>query len=302
MTKARVVRVRGYKAVDDIRASVEKTVLYGPNGAGKTSFMEAAAYVLLASNSLAGRTLVTFSGVREGFEIEVEGVLSLSRRGGAYELRTDEGVVRAPNHEHHVLLERLESALRRAGIGPLRRAAWIDASTAYLATGAYHFHRPFGDLEPQLPLPKIEDAELLEVLEAAEDAMYDVLDISRVYKDYDRVYVKESGKWIPLSDLAYGKLRALAVIMAANFADALFIEAFESGLHGDLALSLIDYLSEFSGVAVVETHLGVIVAQAVASGWRAYYVDGGRVVRELESVSDLKDVELYRRELSAMGG
>jgi len=298
-----IIRVRNYKAIDEVEVLLGKVVLYGPNGAGKSSFMEAAAYILTASNSIGGRELLSPQCLREGFEVGIVGLLSLSRRGWEYVLRVPEGEYPSADFSSPAITMTLRNVLRSAGVGPLEKVAWIDAVNAYVAAEGFEGEYSFGfRRNPRLPLPHIVRPGLLDTLEEIEDDTLRVLEVSRVYLDYDdKVYVKEAGKsWIPLSDIAYGLQKALTMMICARYTQAVFVEAFEAGLHGDLASELLNYLDETCEVAYVETHSGALVARAVRLGWRAYYLEEGKVRKEIAEVSDLRDVDLYRKELEAM--
>jgi hypothetical protein len=52
----------------------------------------------------------------------------------------------------------------------------------------------------------------------------------------------------------------------------------------------------------VETHHATALTEALGLGWRAYYLEEGRVVKELTGIDDLRELELFKREAEAYGG
>ncbi|MEL9991496.1 MAG: hypothetical protein QXP98_07090 [Thermoproteus sp.] len=118
--------------------------------------------------------------------------------------------------------------------------------------------------------------------------------------DYYYEWIKSDDLWFSVRRLAYGYKRALAVIIAAYSADVLAVEGFESGLHYDLAVDLVDWLSELSDTFVVlESHNGMSVTAALKSGWDVYYVEGGKFtpIRTIDDFSKVatREMEAYAR-------
>jgi len=92
----------------------------------------------------------------------------------------------------------------------------------------------------------------------------------------------------------------MLVLLALNIADVVLIESYVTPLHADLAINLLRLTNrdEYKDrIVVMETHHGGILSYAISLRRRAYYMEDGRVVKELSRPDDLKSTELYRREM-----
>lgn len=292
--------VEDYRVLKRAEVAIDKVVLYGPNGAGKTTLMEAIGY-LLAEEPPTEQLKLKFTG--KSFRIGVKDVVEVAWRDGSYVLAVWEGGQlrerqRSGNPYDYGFREALREAFREGGV-PVGRAAWV-APDAVITTHEQYKQYNYASSSGDIRLPMLE----LDVIEEIEDIASELLGIYRIAPVTGRgyeTYVKRSGVgWIPFQHLAYGTRKALAMLFAERLADILFIETFEAGFHADLVVTLLKHLSEFNGPVFIETHLGLVVAHALSRGWKAYYVEKGSTKKELKSIEDLRDAELFRKEIEAM--
>jgi len=260
------VCLRDFLAVGDQCVEVGgPTLLYGPNGAGKSSLILGVAALLYAISGGALRGLVPDNlalWVRRVAEVgAVEAVVD----GRRYRLEI--------GREVSVWVDEAR-AVGQPPLGLVKtRVAYVGPCTA--AWEGWRFHLCEGaDLEVEDP----EDAEWLRRVGA-------VAGVEDVYGGR----VKVGGWWIDVQTLAYGYRRALAMLIAARRADVLLVEAFEAGLHYDLAVDLIQVLRETGALVVAESHLMATLKAALIAGWRVYYVDGG----VFHPIKDVVDVAKY---------
>jgi len=240
------------------------TLLYGPNGAGKSSLILGVAALLYAISGGVLRGLVPENlalWVRRGAEAgAVEAVVDGRRYrleiGREMSVWVDGEMKGSPS------LDLVN--VRTAYVGPCT-ATWGNWRF-YLCENA--------DLEVEDP----EDAEWLRRVGA-------VAGVEDVYGNR----VKVGGMWIEIQTLAYGYRRALAMLIAARRADVLLVEAFEAGLHYDLAVDLVHVLRETGALVIAESHLMATLKAALDAGWRVYYVDGG----VFHPIKDVFDVAKY---------
>jgi len=284
-------KLRGYKVAEDISITVEKTVLYGPNSSGKTATME----VLYAA--LTGRVeRLEPIAVRENFEA----VITVNDRKYGVARKGREFVV----YENGRILEITDDVAKAFDIlhrklagEPLvpKTTAWIDSCSAELPATSIEICRFERPGRPAMSFERLKPDELVKL----EDFGGGILSSSYLYYSQDSWWVKKDDAWIPVHNLAYGYRRVLAVLAALITADAVFIEAFEAGFHADLALELLRLINKWfkDKVVVIETHHGVAVTTAVKMGWRGYYLENGKVVKELVKTADLSEADLYKREL-----
>ncbi|HDJ89094.1 MAG TPA: ATP-binding protein [Thermoprotei archaeon] len=301
--------LKGYKVARNLYAEVGKTILYGPNAAGKTAIMEAIAYILSpTANRIGDKELITINGIHEDFEIKIKlanGEIALEYKHPFFEVRsflkTEYEHIPSEYEGKSIDDEGMTSYIKRllgiSGAGLKGKIAWIDSSILYISGLKSYDYLKY---HQELQLPIISSA--LEIVERIEEDIYQILPISRIFTDGYDIYVKheEYGKWISFQNLSYGERKAIAIIFAANLADAIFIEAFEAGLHADLIVDLINYLSKYDKIIIIESHLGLVVAQGVARKWMAYYLEDGRTLKEIKELNQLRDAELYKREIEAM--
>jgi len=255
--------------------------------------MEAIAYVLSPEvNKIGGKELIALDGIRDDFRIIIEvndNKIELRRSKEFFKLEPIN--YEGSRIDDISMISYLRELLEKSGLHT-EKIAWIDTSTLYISNiGEYNFER--SDMNSPIPLVK-------EIIENVEEIAYELLSISRIFTEAGKIYVKKRNEWILFNQLAYGERKALTIITAINLADVIFLEAFEAGLHADLIVDLIDYLTKSDKIVVIETHLGLIVTQGVSKGWTAYYIEDGRTIKEISKLAQLRDVNLYRREIEAI--
>ena len=123
------------------------------------------------------------------------------------------------------------------------------------------------------------------------DDIRDLADVSYLHAGYAR----RGGTWIPVELLGYGERRAIALMLAYKYSDLIIVEGFDAGLHADLAVYLLNKLSDKN--VIVETHMGVLLNTALENRWKVYYVYDGEakeVTRE-----NILSLDLIRREIES---
>jgi len=291
------VGVKGYKSIRErAEAEVGKTILYGPNGSGKTSLMEVVHAVISGDASR-----ISAAGLRDDFSLDLAGV-----GGATYELKKEGPLFYllrgGAKLGEYVDLGNALSALRKvSGLEErFRVVAWVDPCGMSVSGG------DVGGID--ICKHDYDSLELLspEQLRGLRPMLRLMLDASapvRARDPYSKgqskptwwVELGEEG-WVRLQDLPYGDRRALLTLVATEIADAVFIEGFEAGMHGDHAIALLDTVGEWGKTVLAETHHGGVFAHALARGWSAYYVEEGKV-RKVEKAEDLRNAELYWREI-----
>lgn len=281
-----VFKLKGYKIVEDASVVVDKTVLYGPNGGGKSAIMEAL-YATLTGDA----RKMDVVAIRDSFEIDIylqkeREKISMAKKGREFVVMTDDKVIETSSDmaKAFEILSREISKL----IDVPKRLIWIDAcrGEGVFSIDVCEPHMDFSELEPS-QLVKLEDY-----------AGY-LIGFSRLRYARGSWWVESGDEWIQVNSLAYGYRRVLAIVASLIVADAVLIEAFEAGFHADLTLELLRLITKWFNdkVVVIETHHGAAVALSLAEKWRGFYLENGRVVREINSPEDLRRADLYAKEL-----
>lgn len=78
------------------------------------------------------------------------------------------------------------------------------------------------------------------------------------------------------------------------FSDIVIVEGYDSGLHIDLSIKLLETAEELGRRVVIETHVGLLTTWFLKKGWRSYYFDNG-VSREITR-ENISSMDLFRRE------
>ena len=105
-------------------------------------------------------------------------------------------------------------------------------------------------------------------------------------------------KWIPIDLLSYGEKKTLALLLVTKMTNLVVIEAFEGGLHFDLAIELLDVLEDYRKYVLVETHMGILVTTGLKKGWNVYYVSRDGVTRL--TMSNILETGLFKDEAEAL--
>lgn len=273
------IYVKNILRIDEASVDVKsnKLLLFGPNSAGKSSLI----YGLLAAlRQLGGgaewQDFEQYTAPWQDLVKRGEGVVRLTVDGVPYRIHFKVG--ESPKiYRGDELVSAVKLSLRLSYVGPcsllsskLRRDFCTDVLT-------------------------IDDPALAEWVR---EYLYLI-----GAKDYYYEWIKSGEAWFSVKRLAYGYRRALAIIIAAYNSDVLAVEGFESGLHYDLAIDLVRWLSELSDTFVVlESHGGMSVKAALKSGWDVYYVEGGRFtpIRTEGDFSQvaIREMEAYARAVS----
>jgi predicted ATPase len=105
-------------------------------------------------------------------------------------------------------------------------------------------------------------------------------------------------RWLSIDLLSYGEKKTLALLLVAKMAGLVVIEAFEGGLHFDLAIELLDVLEDYRKYVLVETHMGILVTTGLKKGWNVYYVSRDGVTRL--TMSNILETGLFKDEAEAL--
>jgi len=117
---------------------------------------------------------------------------------------------------------------------------------------------------------------------------------------------------IPRTDIkkhkfSHGIKRALLILYTIMNSDVIFIEGFENNLHIDLLRKLFEYIDDIckndniyrSKIVVIETHNSFLLKLGVLKGWSVYYIDRN-MIKKLNKTEDLRDLEIFRREVESI--
>lgn len=128
-----------------------------------------------------------------------------------------------------------------------------------------------------------------------------LLHISYLHGGYAlRLYYEPEfkAKWVPITLLSYGGRKALALLLVARMADLVVVEAFEGGLHFDLAVELLDALEDYRKYVLVETHMGILVTAGLKKGWNVYYVSRDGIIKLTKD--NILETPLFKEEAEAL--
>ncbi|AET32315.1 hypothetical protein P186_0874 [Pyrobaculum ferrireducens] len=257
-----MVRIKAQGTYKNFSTEVvgNKILLFGPNGGGKSTFIHLVLRALYEGLELGSTRNWDF--LKSPGELGSEWEVVVELDGG--------GVVTCMYSVGRI---KCEGPRRRLGVGYVGPC---DAVSTRL-----------GDpLDLCKGTVEIKDPSLAEYLEEN----WNVTTVDKVYGDK----AKQGDIWIEMRDLAYGYKRALGIVATSYDVDLLAIEAFEAGLHYDLATTLIKFLSKIRAWVLMETHLAITVKTALVEGWSVYYVyDGGfSRVSSLDDLRRVAEVEL----------
>jgi predicted metallopeptidase len=116
---------------------------------------------------------------------------------------------------------------------------------------------------------------------------------------YGGFYRERGEEWIRIVNLPYSYRRIIAMLYALEKCNAVFIEAFDSGLHMSMLKYLIEHIStEYKDkVIIVELHHTPGIVFGLGRGWIVYVVEKDRITR-LERIEDIKNTDVFSRELA----
>jgi len=117
---------------------------------------------------------------------------------------------------------------------------------------------------------------------------------------------------IPRADIkrhkfSHGIKRALLILYTIMNSDVIFIEGFENNLHIDLLKKLFEYIDDIcksdniyrSKIVIIETHNSFLLKMGVLKGWSVYYIDRN-LIKKIDKIEDLRDLEIFRREVESV--
>ena len=295
------LKVENFRAITRADLEIDKiTVLYGPNGGGKSTIIHA---LLLAT------------GIRDDV---LERIITRGlRKGTRITLESDNGVIECIFDNQlrcNCMCRQLEVKGRfrsdrdliecSSKVWGVERVSYVyrDRMVVYNISGG-EVHKTRSGVEL-----RINDLDLWDSWEILNE--YDVVfaeDGRRILSDVEELieatnvygrYVERNGAWYEILSEAYGYKRAVMITLAAAHSDVLLVENLDNGLHVDLLINLVSRIAEFSKLAVLETHVGLLLHYALTEKWKAYHID--KTAKQL-TLEDLKHVDLFKRELEAYG-
>ena len=298
------LEVRNFRVVRSARIAIEPgiNILYGPNAGGKSTVIHALLSMMgIRDNELAGR--LSLSGEAEITVSSNSAYVKFSR--GKYSCRSrEEGEV--------VEVDEVVASLQELKLKTCLQEFWENVgvrTVGYMCGDTLKVYNVAGsELEVRvedgsrrssirLSLKIWEQQEweeltsLPQVFDGVLEDINDVAGVSYLHAGYAR----RGGTWIPVELLGYGERRAIALMLAAKYSDLIIVEGFEAGLHADLAVYLLNKLSEKS--IIVETHMGVLLSNALENRWKVYYVYDGKAKKVTRE--NILSLDLIRREIES---
>jgi len=293
MERAIGLEIRNFRVVEWARITIEPgvNILYGPNAGGKSTIIYALLSMMgIRDSDLAGR--LSLSGEAEITVSSNSTYVKFSR--GKYSCRSREegGVIEGSIDEVRPCLREFWENVGVKTVGYM----WGDNLKVYNVAGSKVMVEAGGrSIELSLNVWDLRKwkklTSLPQVFDGILDDIRDLADVSYLHSGYAR----RRGTRIPVELLGYGERRAIALMLAAKYSDLIIVEGFEAGLHADLAVYLLNKLSDKN--VIVETHMGVLLSNALENRWKAYYVYDGEakeVTRE-----NILSLDLIRREIES---
>jgi len=286
-----------FRAVKSARIAVEPgvNILYGPNASGKSTIIHA----LLAMMGIEDFDMLGRLRLSDAAEVTVSvGSAYVKFSGGKYSCmsREDGEVVEGRVNEVRLCLQEFwkNAGVRTVGYmyGDTLKVYNVAGSELEVRAEDGSRHSPTWlslnvwnqqEWERLTSLPQVFDGILGDIR--------DLADVRYLHSGYAHV----DDAWIPVELLGYGERRAIALMLAYKYSDLIIVEGFEAGLHADLAVYLLNKLSEKS--VLLETHMGILLSAALENRWKVYYVYDGEakeVTRE-----NILSLDLIRREIES---
>ncbi|AET32463.1 AAA family ATPase [Pyrobaculum ferrireducens] len=267
------IEVLNFKRIETAEIDVDnnKLLLFGPNGAGKTSLIHA----LL--------TLLGYISEESGVENIISGLLARSPQSHI-RLGADKATISAVIDGKKYSLEIDRFAGTTLYVDGERKDTTLRFSLSYLAPCVVRnsVDEELWEISLCPPGINIRDPRIAELVRRE---IY-LLGIEDFYFDM----VKERGHWINLRDLAYGLVRVLGLLLAIyGEPEILILDTFEAGMHYDLAVDVIKFLTSLPSFVILESHIGLSVKAALKRGWSVYYVKEGEFIR-IRNMDELKNI------------
>ena len=262
------------------------TVLYGPNNGGKTTILHSIANLL--QGPITGELSYISSGIDEAdMELVFDTKTKIHIINGIYTVQwRDKEVSGSYNSIAHIIHE----IMKEQGIKDI---GYVRGDKVYILNGS-----------SELNIWSKEDWSNI-LLPANIDKLFKHIDFFRKYFDYKIQYLlpekyKVNGVWIDPRLIPYGFRRALMIMYAVSSCDMVLVESFESGMHVDLVVKLMDWLNEMENkYIIIETHSGLVLRYALSLDWKAHYIERGKSRFNLK-LNDLSNIELFKREIDTL--
>ena len=285
------LEVRNFRVVKSARVAIEPgiNILYGPNAGGKSTIIHALLSLMdIRGSDLAGR--LSLSGEAEIAVSRNSAYVKFSR--GKYSCKSSEGggVVEGSVDEVSSCLREFWENVGVRTVGYM----WGDTLIVNSVAGSKVMVEAGGrSVELSLNVWDLRGwkklSSLPQVFNGIIEDVRDLTDVSYLHSGYAR----RRGTWIPVELLGYGERKAIALMLAAKYSDLIIVEGFEAGLHTDLAVYLLNKLSDKN--VIVETHMGVLLNTALENRWKAYYVHNG----EAKEVTRENILSLVKNEIES---
>jgi len=287
--KAIRLEVVNLRAVKSAEVTLERgiNILYGPNASGKSTIIHA----LLATMGIVDSDLLGRLRLSGDAEVTVStGSAYVKFSGEKYSCRSREegGVIEGSFDEVRSCLQEFWESAGVRTVGYM----WGDNLKVYNVAGSKVMVEGGRSIELNVwDLKRWKKLTMLpQVFDGVLEDIRDLTDVSYLHAGYAR----RKGTWTPIELLGYGERRAIALMLASKYSDLIIVEGFEAGLHADLAVYLLNKLSDKN--VIVETHMGVLLSNALENKWKAYYVYEGKaeeVTRENILSLAKNELELY---------
>jgi len=292
------VIIRDFMGLRDVKVEISKTLLYGPNAAGKSRVIYALMNVINHHGLMEYFAREMGETVREelagDYDVVVgDTTITVSTEKDSETVKATLFKVVSPRGEfgpssYETVDTYIAEAFKKIGV---RKAAWVtDRGDIVIVDvgGSYNPPMRVGDVKALLEKP--------EEVERVEELWKLFTSAWRFY--YGKVRIRDG--WISPSLLSAGERKAMTLIYLAKFTDLLIVEAFEGGLHIDMALDLISLLSDEAKYVVLETHYGLAIGKALQHNWNVYYLSEGKAF-EVANLRDVARLELLEKEAKIYG-
>ena len=272
--------VENFRVIKSAELLIDKgiNVLYGPNGGGKSSLI----YALLSMLGIKDDKL------KDRLRLENNTVVNIIT--DRY-LRFDRGKY-VCNELSGSVIDEINNCLKKF---------WDDIGVRRVGvvTGDYaSVYNVGGDVRSEYEQPievDVWDQGDWDSLTSKPQLTYPLLETLHDFNIAEYLhsgYALKNSEWIPIELLSYGERKAVSLLLTAFYSDLIVVEGFEAGLHLDLELKLLRSLED--KIAIIETHMGLIVSTCLRNEWNIYYVDRGSA--EKITKENILRKELFARE------